>query len=133
VWGKGVQGFIVGTRDGHSSKVRLSLVGWIPDLPTANFPPKPPADSQAKPAANNIDSLKTGHPSGRLRSFHDQEPAATMRFGQDFHRRIIPQWEYEYVDYNKLKRLVKSAANENFHQDGGLSSKIMTRRCDSSA
>lgn len=31
-----------------------------------------------------------------------------MRFGQDLHRRIIPEWSQHYVDYNLLKRLTKS-------------------------
>jgi hypothetical protein len=35
--------------------------------------------------------------------------AATMRFGQDLHRHMVPEWNDYYVEYNLLKRLVKSA------------------------
>ncbi|KAK3935169.1 Glycerophosphoryl diester phosphodiesterase family-domain-containing protein [Diplogelasinospora grovesii] len=33
-----------------------------------------------------------------------------MRFGQDLHRRIIPEWSEYYVDYSLLKGLIKSSA-----------------------
>lgn len=31
-----------------------------------------------------------------------------MRFGHDFHRRIVPEWRQYYVDYNLLKHLEKA-------------------------
>jgi glycerophosphodiester phosphodiesterase len=30
-----------------------------------------------------------------------------MRFGHDFHQRVVPEWHWHYVDYNLLKRLAK--------------------------
>ncbi|POR31633.1 Glycerophosphodiester phosphodiesterase GDE1 [Tolypocladium paradoxum] len=33
-----------------------------------------------------------------------------MKFGQDLHRHIVPEWEQHYVDYNALKRLIKSSS-----------------------
>lgn len=31
-----------------------------------------------------------------------------MKFGQELHRHTIPEWHEHYIDYNLLKRLVKS-------------------------
>lgn len=31
-----------------------------------------------------------------------------MKFGQDFHQHMLPEWGHHYVHYNLLKRLAKS-------------------------
>lgn len=40
-----------------------------------------------------------------------------MRFGENFHNYLIPEWEEHYVDYHRLKRLVKSLADARFDSE----------------
>lgn len=32
----------------------------------------------------------------------------TMKFGQNFHQQLVPEWEPFYVNYDLLKKLVKT-------------------------
>lgn len=32
-----------------------------------------------------------------------------MKFGRQFHRRVVPKWDQHYIDYNVIKRLLKTS------------------------
>ena len=35
-----------------------------------------------------------------------------MKFGRNLARNQVPEWSSEYIDYKRLKKLIKSAATE---------------------
>ncbi|KAK3331402.1 ankyrin repeat-containing protein [Apodospora peruviana] len=44
-----------------------------------------------------------------------------MKFGLDFYRYMIPQWDRSYADYNRLKWLIKTADTQDSVQDSAFS------------
>ena len=40
-----------------------------------------------------------------------------MRFGKQFHRHVLPEWDRYYIDYNVLKQLIKTSVFSGKHLD----------------
>ncbi|KND88636.1 Glycerophosphodiester phosphodiesterase GDE1 [Tolypocladium ophioglossoides CBS 100239] len=50
-----------------------------------------------------------------------------MKFGQDLHWHIVPEWEQHYVHYNALKRLIKSSSGAD--SQASISGQLEAYRC----
>jgi glycerophosphodiester phosphodiesterase len=41
-----------------------------------------------------------------------------MKFGRNLPRNQVPEWASNYINYKKLKKLIKSASENSRQQDG---------------
>jgi glycerophosphodiester phosphodiesterase len=51
-----------------------------------------------------------------------------MKFGRNLYRNVVPGWESNYLDYKKLKKLIKNAS-QSVQQDGGEPDLAGRTRC----